>query len=82
MTGILSTLKSCIRQILILSFVTRYNGLKAIRKGPGSAWGMSHFVHIFKDDIKAYVRKLITTTKPKVVAVCMIYFPAGVNVLL
>ncbi len=55
--------------------------MEAIRRGPGSAWGMSYFVRMFKDDVKAYVRKLITTTKPKVVAVCIIYFPAGMNVL-
>ncbi len=62
-------------------FVIRCNGLETIRKGPKSAWGMPYFFRMFKDDIIAYVRKLIVQTKPEVVAVCMIYFPSGANAL-
>ncbi len=65
----------------ILSFPTRCNNVEAIKKGPRSAWGMSYFVRLFKDDVRAYIKKIIAKIKPKVVAVCMIYFPAGVNVL-
>ncbi|BFZ60291.1 hypothetical protein YB2330_001327 [Saitoella coloradoensis] len=41
----------------------------------GHAPGMGYFVHMFRDEVAAYVNKLVSKTKPKAVVVCMIYNP-------
>ena len=43
--------------------------------GPDSAWGMSHFVRLFRDDIERFLGRLTAQTKPRRIIVCMIYFP-------
>lgn len=42
---------------------------------PGSVWGMPHFRKLFKRDTENYLQKLVEKTKPRLVVVCMIYFP-------
>lgn len=37
--------------------------------------GLPHFISMFKDDTVKYLEKVISRTKPKLVIVCMIYFP-------
>ena len=41
----------------------------------GDAWGMSHFIWLFKDVMTEYIEKLCEKTKPKRVVVSCIYFP-------
>eukprot|EP00163_Fabomonas_tropica_P021489 TRINITY_DN3755_c0_g1_i1.p1 TRINITY_DN3755_c0_g1~~TRINITY_DN3755_c0_g1_i1.p1 ORF type:complete len:289 (+),score=19.15 TRINITY_DN3755_c0_g1_i1:56-922(+) len=50
------------------------NSQSSIEAGPSKAWGMGHFIRMFKRDIEAYLTKLTEKTKPKLVVVCMIYF--------
>lgn len=52
----------------------KFNSKNMINKGPNSAWGMSYFVKMFKDDVEEYIKKLTIKTKPKKVIVCMIYY--------
>lgn len=42
----------------------------------GSAWGMSHFVRLFRDQLQDYVMRLVAVRKPRKVLICMIYYPA------
>mmetsp|Transcript_4363 Transcript_4363/g.11487 ORF Transcript_4363/g.11487 Transcript_4363/m.11487 type:complete len:153 (+) Transcript_4363:718-1176(+) len=42
---------------------------------PGGAWGLSHFVRMFRDDTRRYIMKVIERVRPAMVIVCMIYFP-------
>jgi hypothetical protein len=65
------TLKTAFNMLLM----NRFNSLETIEKGPAHAWGMSHFVHLFKDRVAHYVNALIEQTKPRLVLICMIYFP-------
>ena len=51
------------------------NSLGMIKKGPESAWGMSHFIEMFKDDVQKYILQLIGNVRPKKIIVCMIYYP-------
>lgn len=41
----------------------------------GSAWGLGHFVALFRDAVQAYVGALCARCTPRTVVVCMIYFP-------
>ncbi|RDW63522.1 hypothetical protein BP6252_11067 [Coleophoma cylindrospora] len=41
----------------------------------GTAWSLSHFTNIFKDQVQVYISKLVEKQKPRVVIVCMIYYP-------
>jgi hypothetical protein len=41
----------------------------------GTALGLGHFVRMFKDDTAAYVAALCERTRPRLVVVCMIYYP-------
>ncbi len=38
-------------------------------------WFLGHFVNMFKDQVEAYVSKIVEKQKPRAVIVCMIYFP-------
>lgn len=46
---------------------------KAIKAG--TAYGMGHFINLFKNRVKQYVELLVSKTKPKRVTISMIYFP-------
>lgn len=62
---------------------TAWNALKAvflnssasISAQPHNTWGMSHFRGLFCDATQAYIEKLVSRKKPKLIIVCMIYFP-------
>lgn len=41
----------------------------------GTAWGFAHFVDIFRNQVQAYVTAMCARTAPKIVVVCMVYFP-------
>jgi hypothetical protein len=47
--------------------------LSSLRKG--NAWSLGYFVNMFKDQIQAYVARLVEKQKPRAVIVCMIYYP-------
>ena len=54
------------------------NNIDNIRRGPqkaNGAWGMKHFINMFKNDVRKYIMKLIGTRRPKKIIVCMIYYP-------
>merc|ERR1712196_315394 len=40
----------------------------------GSTMFMSHFINLFHDQLKQYVEKVVSWTKPKKILVCMLYF--------
>lgn len=40
----------------------------------GSAWGLQHFINLFRLQVLHFVRELTAKTKPKAVVICMIYF--------
>jgi hypothetical protein len=41
----------------------------------GTAWALSYFIRMFKNQVQAYVSRIIEKQKPKAVVVCMIYYP-------
>lgn len=41
----------------------------------GSAWALGHFKRLFGKQVQKYIEGLMKDTKPKVVIVCMIYYP-------
>lgn len=51
------------------------NTRETIKKGPASAWGMKHFINLFKTDIEKYIKRLIGDRRPHKIIVCMIYYP-------
>lgn len=56
--------------MLQLAYLTPLGSLER-----GDAWSMSHFIRIFKDEVAAYVSKLVEKQKPRAVIICMIYYP-------
>jgi hypothetical protein len=40
-----------------------------------TAWSLNYFIKMFRDQIQAYISRLIQKRKPRAVIVCMIYFP-------
>ena len=68
-------LKPSMSTITSMASLMMLNSLDDIRSGPDKAWGLSHFVTLFRDGIRNYVLKLIQKTRPKQVVVCMLYFP-------
>lgn len=51
------------------------NDIKSIKKGPDVAWGMTHFITMFKDGVRNYILKVIGDKRPKKIIICMIYYP-------
>ncbi|KAH7116193.1 hypothetical protein B0J11DRAFT_561608 [Dendryphion nanum] len=41
----------------------------------GTAWSLPYFKHLFGTKLQSYIEKIVATTKPRAVIVCMIYFP-------
>jgi hypothetical protein len=41
----------------------------------GTAWSLNYFIKMFRDQVQAYISRLIEKRKPRAVIVCMIYFP-------
>jgi hypothetical protein len=58
------------RHMAQLAWLTPMSSLKK-----GNAWSLSYFVNMFKDQIEAYVSRLVEKQKPRAVIVCMIYYP-------
>jgi hypothetical protein len=55
--------------------MTYLNNTRMIEDGPRSAFGMGHFIRLFKDNVEEVIRALTCVTKPRRVIVCMIYYP-------
>jgi len=51
------------------------NSLDSIKTNPLNAWGMPYFINMFQTKVKEYILKIIGTTRPKKILICMIYFP-------
>lgn len=58
------------RHMLQLAWLTPRGSLRR-----GTAWSLSHFTDLFKDQVQAYVSRLLEKQKPRSVIVCMIYYP-------
>ncbi|EPE32593.1 hypothetical protein GLAREA_07727 [Glarea lozoyensis ATCC 20868] len=41
----------------------------------GTAWSLNYFIKMFRDQVQAYISRVIEKRKPRAVIVCMIYFP-------
>jgi len=63
-----------IRHMLQLAWLTPRGSLQR-----GTAWSLSHFTNMFKDQVQAYVSRLVEKQKPRAVIVCMIYYPLEAN---
>jgi hypothetical protein len=59
-----------IRHMLQLAWLTPRGSLQR-----GTAWSLSYFTKLFKDQVQAYVSRLVEKHKPRAVIVCMIYYP-------
>jgi hypothetical protein len=59
-----------IRHMLQLAWLTPRSSLQR-----GTAWSLSHFTNMFKDQVEAYIHRLVEKQKPRAVIVCMIYYP-------
>jgi hypothetical protein len=66
-----STLVTKLRLIQLFFFNRNYTLLNQ----PQNAWGFGHFVDLFERQLKNYALKLIEKKQPKLVLLCMIYFP-------
>lgn len=58
---------------LILCLKTNTNA--TLTQRPEQAWGLSHFVKLFKEDLTRYINKLTDLVKPKKIIICMLYYP-------
>ncbi len=68
-------LKPSLSTIFHMLMMTKLNSIEMIRNGPESAWGMNHFVKMFRDKVTEYIREIIGQTVPSKIIVCMIYYP-------
>jgi hypothetical protein len=66
----LRPLPSTVRHMLQLAWLTSRKSLEN-----GTAWSLPYFEQIFGAKVKDYITRITATTKPRVVIVCMIYFP-------
>jgi hypothetical protein len=62
------------RNMLQLAWFTRLGSLER-----GTAWSLTHFINMFKDQVQAYVSRLVEKQRPRAVIVCMIYYPLEAN---
>jgi hypothetical protein len=51
------------------------NSIETIQLGPEAAWGMKHFIQLFKNDVETYILSLLRDKRPKKIIICMIYYP-------
>lgn len=58
------------RNMLQLAWLTPRSSLEK-----GTAWSLSHFTDMFKNQVEAYVSRIVEKQKPRAVIVCMIYYP-------
>lgn len=66
----LSPSTGTMKNMLQLAWLSSKSSIEA-----GSAGSLAHFRHMFGDQTKDYIDRLIAKQKPKAVVVCMIYFP-------
>lgn len=59
-----------VRHMLQLAWLTPRSSLQR-----GTAWSLSYFTNMFKDQVQAYVSRLCEKHKPRLIIVCMIYYP-------
>lgn len=64
--------KTTIQNLLTL---VKRNSINTLENNSEAAWGISYFVDMFKKEVENYVIKLTSKRKPKLVIVCMIYYP-------
>ena len=70
----LSPTISTMRHVFHLAWLTPFRHIKN-----GSASSLSYFKTMFHDQMKSYISRLVSETKPKAVIPCMIYFPLEHN---
>jgi hypothetical protein len=72
----LSPTFATMRHMVQLAWLTPRSSLEK-----GTAWSLSHFTDMFKDQVEAYISKIVEKQKPRAIVVCMIYYPleAGVS---
>jgi hypothetical protein len=58
------------RHMLQLAWLTPRSSLER-----GTAWSLGHFTEMFKNQVEAYISKVVAKQKPRAVIVCMIYYP-------
>lgn len=63
---------STIFNILLMQYL---NSISSISSGPSRCFGMPHFVTLFRDNMKNYLERLVSKTKPKMIVVSCIYYP-------
>jgi hypothetical protein len=51
------------------------NTIENLKKTPLKCWGFRHFIYLFKNQVTQYIKDLISQQKPKLVIVCMFYYP-------
>lgn len=61
---------STVLHMLVLAWCMPLSWLQS-----GSAWGVGYFLRMFRDGVQDYVVKLVEKQKPKMVVICMIYYP-------
>jgi hypothetical protein len=66
-------LSSTLGTKLSMSMLIYLNSRETIEGG--RAWGMGHFVKLFRDQVRAYLERLVAQTKPRAIVLAMIYFP-------
>jgi len=52
-----------------------FNSIENLKKNPTKCWGFKHFIGLFKDQVTQYIKELIARQLPKLVVVCMFYYP-------
>lgn len=59
-----------ILHMLWLAWLTPMSSLRS-----GRAWALLYFIRLFKTQTQAYIAKMVAKKKPRLVIVCMIYYP-------
>eukprot|EP00122_Pirum_gemmata_P018981 Pgem_evm1s17777 len=64
------SVKTAMNMLLMTSFM---NSIESIKEG--RAYGFSYFQNYFQKKTEKYIKQLVSKRKPKMVLVCMIYYP-------
>ncbi|KAJ8905652.1 hypothetical protein NDN08_002158 [Rhodosorus marinus] len=65
------TLRTAISALSLI----RLNRLQTLENEFDKAWGRKHMVRLFGEKTRLYIEKLVSLRKPRLVLVCMLYFP-------
>lgn len=68
-------LRPSLKTIWNMSLMMYMNSISTIKKGPDYAWGMNHFINLFKNDVEKYILKTIGDKRPKKIIINTIYYP-------